>query len=110
MDKSVLLSTSLHAEAAPTVADPDGVPLFPSPVFLNILWKWNNFVSVRPNYFIFFGYLRKNKIKSATLYKYEPPIQKSWISPCRGSTYSPLYMYNNSGNQDSDQSYPQQLV
>ena len=31
----------------------------PLPLFLNILWKWNNLVSVRPNYFIFMGYLRK---------------------------------------------------
>ena len=28
----------------------------PCPQFLNILWKWNNLVSVRPNYFIFVGY------------------------------------------------------
>ena len=25
--------------------------------FLNIPWKWNNLVSLRPNYFIFIGYL-----------------------------------------------------
>ena len=25
---------------------------------LNIPWKWNNFVSLRPNYFIFLGYLK----------------------------------------------------
>ena len=30
------------------------------PLFLNILWKWNNLVSVRPNYFIFMGYLTLN--------------------------------------------------
>ena len=29
------------------------------PPFFNILWKWNNLVSQRPNYFIFLGYLRK---------------------------------------------------
>ena len=28
------------------------------PPFLNILWKWNNLVSVTPNDFIFMGYLR----------------------------------------------------
>ena len=28
------------------------------PIFLNIQWKWNNLVSVRPNYFIFIGYLK----------------------------------------------------
>ena len=27
--------------------------------FLNIPWKWNNLVSVRPNYFIFTGYLKR---------------------------------------------------
>ena len=26
--------------------------------FLNIPWKWNNLVSLRPNYFIFMGYLK----------------------------------------------------
>ena len=26
--------------------------------FLHILWKWNNLVSLRPNYFIFIGYLK----------------------------------------------------
>ena len=26
--------------------------------FFNILWKWNNLVSLRPNYFIFIGYLK----------------------------------------------------
>ena len=31
----------------------------PPPPPLNIPWKWNNLVSVRPNYFIFMGYLRK---------------------------------------------------
>ena len=38
-----------------------GVRLNPLPnrVFFNILWKWNNLVSLRPNYFIFMGYLRK---------------------------------------------------
>ena len=31
----------------------------PPPVFFYILWKWNNLVSVRPNYFLCMGYLRK---------------------------------------------------
>ena len=31
------------------------------PLFLNILWTWNNLVSMRPNYFIFMGYLRKRR-------------------------------------------------
>ena len=38
----------------------------PRPPFLNILWKWNDLVSVRPNYFIFMGFLRKwDKISKA---------------------------------------------
>ena len=38
-----------------------GVSLNPPsrPQFLYNLWKWNNLVSVRPNYFVFMGYLRK---------------------------------------------------
>ena len=31
----------------------------PRPSFLNIPCKLNNLVSLRPNYFIFMGYLRK---------------------------------------------------
>ena len=31
----------------------------PCPPFLNILWKWNNLVSVRPYYYNFMGYWRK---------------------------------------------------
>ena len=27
-------------------------------IFLDIPWKWNNLVSLRPNYFIFIGYLK----------------------------------------------------
>ena len=27
-------------------------------LFLNIVWKWNNLVSLKPNYFIFTGYLK----------------------------------------------------
>ena len=48
------------------MADPDGAqgvrlnPL-PSPVFLNILWKWNNLFSMRPNYFILMEYFREKK-------------------------------------------------
>ena len=48
------------------VADPEefqGFPRTPSPPppppFLNVLWKWNNWVSVRPNYFFFIEYLGK---------------------------------------------------
>ena len=28
-------------------------------LFRNITWKWNNLVSLRPNYFIFIGYLKR---------------------------------------------------
>ena len=50
-----------------SMADPEGVrgfawtplPAPPPPRFWNILWKLNNLDSVRPNYFIFMGYLRK---------------------------------------------------
>ena len=43
--------------------------------------------SMRPNYSIFMGYLRKNEIKSAKrtpqhLYTYEPPLKETWIYPC----------------------------
>ena len=56
------------------------------PSFLNILWKWNNLVSVRPNYFIFMGCLRKMRYNHLSeplhLYTYEHPLKKSWIRPC----------------------------
>ena len=70
------------------VADPEWVCLNPLPVdyFFNILWKWNNLVSMRPNNFIFMEYLRKmsqdQNGEPPTLYTYEPPFQKSWIRPC----------------------------
>ena len=63
-----------------SVADPERVQGVQTPIplpFKNILWKWNNLVSVRPNYFnnlvsvrpnyfIFIGYLRKiRKISKA---------------------------------------------
>ena len=41
----------------------------PRLLFLNIRWKWNNLVSVRPNYFIFMGYLRKMRYNQQR----EPP-------------------------------------
>ena len=39
----------------------------PRPTFLNILWKWNDLVSVRPNYFNFHGIFKKkwDKISEA---------------------------------------------
>ena len=65
---------------------------------LNILWKWNNLVSVRPNYFIFMGFglsetklfhfhgiFKINETKSVkrtpTPYTYGPHFQESIIRP-----------------------------
>ena len=59
-----------------------GIARAPSrPRFLNILSKWYNLVSLRPNYFILMGYLRNNEITS-NIYTKEIPFQKSWIRPC----------------------------
>ena len=43
-----------------SVADQEGVHSNPPPClpFINIIWKWKILVSMRPNYFIFMGYLR----------------------------------------------------
>ena len=64
------------------------------PLFLNIPWKWNNLVSVRPNYFIFMKYLRKNRWHQQSepphLYTYEPIFQKSSIRPCFVTVLIPL--------------------
>ena len=70
-------------------ADPDGVHWTPLsiPSFLNILWKWNNLVSVRPNYFIFMGYLI-----SAKGTPYEPPFQKSCKSYELAYSDHPTYL------------------
>ena len=58
----------------------------PSPhQFLNILWKWNNLVSVRPNYFIFMEYLRKKRWNQQSepshLYIYEPLSRNPGSAP-----------------------------
>ena len=77
------------------VADPEGAhgvrsnPL-PAPRF-NILWKWNNLVSRRPNYYFLMGYLRKwDKIRKTnpTVYTHEPPFKKSRIRPWQQSRNS----------------------
>ena len=39
-----------------------------APSFLNILWKWNNLVSVRPNYFIFMGYFIKIRLNQQSIH------------------------------------------
>ena len=57
----------------------------PPPQFLNILWKWNNLVPVRPNYFIFIGYLGRMFKRTPQLNIYELPFQKSWIRPCKNN-------------------------
>ena len=60
-------------------------PLPPPPPFFNIIWKWNNLISLRRNRFIFMGYLRKkrDKISQANpqLYTSDHPFQKSWTRP-----------------------------
>ena len=80
--------TTLLVVAVP-VADPEGalgVAWAPSPLpFLNILWKWNNLGSLRPNYFIIMGYLSKmrsnQQCEPPYLYTHEPPSEESWIRP-----------------------------
>ena len=42
--------------------------------FLNIPWKWNNLVSLRPNYFIFMGYLRTGGGSGGSSEPPEPPL------------------------------------
>ena len=63
-------------EMAPSGGCWGGYGFAQSPLPLPILWKWNNLDSVRPNYFIFMGYLKKlNKISKANpqhIYTYEP--------------------------------------
>ena len=41
--------------------------------FFNIPWKWNNLVSLRPNYFIFIGFLKTGVREGVTLL--DPPLQ-----------------------------------
>ena len=58
-----------------------GLPPPPPPVLSTcILWKWNNFVSVRPNYLICMGYLRKkcDKITKATPSYENEIIRSQW--------------------------------
>ena len=76
-----------------TVANPEGfggfdrIPLLAPPPHpsLKILWKWNNLVSVRPNSFLFMGYLGKCD-KSAKRHPpppllYEPLFRNPWSVP-----------------------------
>ena len=57
----------------------------PCPLFWNSLLKWNNLVSVRPNYFIFIGYLGKLRWNQQRgpqhFYIYKAPFQKPCIRP-----------------------------
>ena len=63
----IISSFSLFDGAHLSVADTEGGlggRLNPTPrprPILNILWNWNDLVSVRPKYFIFVGFLRKMK-------------------------------------------------
>ena len=38
-------------------------------VFLSTQWKWNNLVSLRPNYFVYIGYLKRGRVGGLS----EPP-------------------------------------
>ena len=40
----------------------------------NIQWKWNNLVSLRPNYFIFIGYLNTLGREGVRVTPHEPPL------------------------------------
>ena len=43
-------------------------------LLLNIPWKWNNLVSLRPNYFIFIGYLKTEGGEGGLSKPPEPPL------------------------------------
>ena len=42
--------------------------------FLNIPWKWNNLVSLRPNYIIFIGYLKTGGSCGGSSKASQPPL------------------------------------
>ena len=46
--------------------------------FLNIPWKWNNLVSLRPNNFIFIGYLKMGRGEGV----WGIPLNPLWIRHC----------------------------
>ena len=67
---SAEISCTGHKQSKPELSDSlsggsRGGSLDPPlcPLFLNILWKWSNLVSVRPNYFIFMGYMYLRKMR-----------------------------------------------
>ena len=47
-------------------------------IFLKITWKWNNLVSLRPNYFIFIGYLNTGGGEGGS----SKPLNPLWIRHC----------------------------
>ena len=51
--------------------------------FLNIPWKWNNLVLLRPNYFIFIGYLKARGKEGSSR---EPPLDPPLVSICMGNS------------------------
>ena len=47
--------------------------------FLNIPWKWNNLVSLRPNYFIFIGYLKTGDGEGVQANPLDPLWVRNWL-------------------------------
>ena len=47
--------------------------------FSNIPWKWNNLISLRPNYFIFIGYLNLGGMDGGSSKPPEPPLDPPLI-------------------------------
>ena len=54
------------------------------PFFLNTPWKWNNLVSLRPNYFIFIGYLKTGARRGVQA----NPLNRLWIRHCRTTSFT----------------------
>ena len=68
-------------------------PLYPPPPFpfLNILWKWNNYlVAMRPTYFIFIEYLRKMNWNQQS----EPNKPLYWWTPSPEILIPPFTLVN----------------
>ena len=75
----------------------------PPPPFLNIIWKWNNLVSVRPNCFIFMGISKiEQKAKRAHIPLYiwtpfpeilDPPLQSNTLRTGRSSVREGLNIF-----------------
>ena len=62
--------------------------------FFNVPWKWNNLVSLRPNYFIFIGYLKRGEgrvFKRTLEPTYDPPLY--WHTSRMEYPNSPRVLY-----------------